>query len=625
MQLAELSWALPAGKSDDPVKPREKAGAASPPAPPLYRYPVLKRRAANLRADKPPPARGPVAAPRPAPKPSAPSEPSGPDAPSEPSAPTAPGAPEPPTMVMPIVQEEPDHHTEPKQPRPKQPASLEGPTAVLTHSVEEVDMDSIEASNPVASGAEDLSAELDDDEEEEGDGGAGAFGTAEPPRGSFSPRAYGEEDDAETRVIPSRPPPPLGPLYVGPHVPPASERPPPLHELAAAPGAAPRFDEEDEEIPRIPPPPRPPPADLAAYAGMSRERAAAQGSQRSLYLTAAGTVALALAVGFLLFRGSREEGSGTATRRESAVGAPSSSAGEAPSALPRVAAAPATEPRSAKSTGAPTGPRCTIVTSATRIADWAEPAITPSFAAIPGSERIAVGFGQSDTYAIGITIDSRTLDRDQVFREFRKQKLVSVVPTTYQDKLHFDVVRVGDALDNARAVDASPPFWLGTTPRGIERAVGKGAPEPVWSFAVADEVTVPRVATLAGVGHAVTFRRGGQAGRIVAGWLEPSGRKRTELTDVSSAGHLVGHADDRGERGRRPDRLRVAGRAGLGLERPAREREAAICPRSRRASSRPREARGARQSRRPRRRCRAIAGSCSGRRARRGRASYGPP
>src|SRR5689334_16941924 len=113
MQASELAWALPPGKADEAVKPREKDTAAQPPAPPLYRYPVLKRRAANLRTEKPPPA------PRPSPK-----------------APLV----EPATTVM----EDSDNKTEPKQDKP---GTIDGPTLVV-RPVEEVDMSSIEASNP---------------------------------------------------------------------------------------------------------------------------------------------------------------------------------------------------------------------------------------------------------------------------------------------------------------------------------------------------------------------------------------------------------------------------------------------------------------------------------------------
>ena len=57
MQVVELAWSLPPGKADDPATPKEKKSADSPPAPPLYRYPVIKRRAQNLKSDKPPPER----------------------------------------------------------------------------------------------------------------------------------------------------------------------------------------------------------------------------------------------------------------------------------------------------------------------------------------------------------------------------------------------------------------------------------------------------------------------------------------------------------------------------------------------------------------------------------------
>jgi hypothetical protein len=503
MQVAELSWALPAGKSDEAVKPREKENVVQAPAPPLYLYPVLKRRAANLRTDNPPHARGPAAVPRPGPKMTL----------------LGIGA-EPPTEVMP----EQEKTTEPEQSRPSAPASLEGPTHVVSRPFEEVDMDSIEASNPNAA-PEDLTAELDDDDDND---------PLPEGHGPLGRRAYGEEDDADTRVIPSRPPPPLGPLYVGPHAPPTSERPPPserdnVHAQSVG------YDEEGEDFPHIPAPPRQP-MDLAAYAGMSHERGAPPPKkQTNLYLAGGVAAALAAAIGVLLWRGGNAKDGAAATPSESAV----TTSSIVPSSRPSLPLAAASAPK-AKEAEPPGGPACAVVTAATRIADWAEPAITPSFAAIPGSERIAVGFGQSETYAVGITIDSRTLDRDQVFREFRKQKLVSVVPTTDHDKLQFQVVRTGGALDNARAVDANPPFFLGMTASGVERAVGKGDPERVWSFPVSDDVTVPRVATLPRVGHAVTFRRGGQAGRIVAGWLEPSGRKHTELVDVQADGNLVG-------------------------------------------------------------------------------------
>jgi hypothetical protein len=203
-----------------------------------------------------------------------------------------------------------------------------------------------------------------------------------------------------------------------------------------------------------------------------------------------------------------------------------SSARAAASAPSRPASAPAA-PAEAPLRGAP----CTIVTPAMRLADWAEPLVPPLFAPIPGSARIAVGYAQSDTYAVGLTIDPRTLDRDQVFREFRREKLVSVVPTTGSGKLHFEIVRQGYPLANARAVDAPSPFVLGATPYAIARRQ-KDEPVQLWALADADQSTVARVAALPNRGYAVAIRRTGKNGAISTGYLDEEGNKKTELGEV---------------------------------------------------------------------------------------------
>ena len=363
----------------------------------------------------------------------------------------------------------------------------------------------------------------DDDHEfvapEESDPNA-AMEAFDAPTQTFS-SPYSEEDDAQTRVIPSRPPPP-GPQYVGPHSPPASERPPRNYE-----------EVDDEDMPRIPPPPAPP-ADLSLYTKGPREGQADPSPPIRKYAIGGAVALAALSVLILATRGAREP--------ESA--APQASA-EAPSATIAAATAPSAEVAHNVAPASPHparfGKPCTITAPATRVADWEDPAIAPAFAPIPGSERVVVGFGQSDTYAIGITIDPRSLDRDQVFREFRREKLVSVVPTAAQGQLHFQVVRDGFPLSNARVVDGTTPFMLGATPTGVERIVGKGTPSPVWSFADADQGTVPRIATVPGLGHAVTFRRGGKTGSIASGWLNPSGDRQTGLVDIAHAdGDFVG-------------------------------------------------------------------------------------
>jgi hypothetical protein len=466
MQIEELSWALPPGKSDEPVTPREQLGANSPPAPPLYRYPVLKRRAANLKSDKPP---------TPIPRSNA--------------------------LLPSLPPDDDDSESE------SDPYAVH-PTRADLAPVEDVEFASIEASNPRAASNPDTappSAPFDPDEPPPSLAAASRF--------AFAGRTYDAEDEAETRVLPSKPPPAVA--YVGPHSPPPQYTP----------------IEDGEEVPEIPRPPRSP-VDLGAYSGAAARRPRkppASKSQRR-YLIGAGA-SFALLVLVWLVR--REEPEPRSVVTEASASAAVAVAPPTVAPVAPVASAQAPEPVAKAA--------CTPVTSALRVAEWADPGVVPAFSDIPGSNRLAVGFAQSDSYAVGITIDPRSFDRDQVFREFRKEKLASVVPTIDGGKLHFQVCREGTVLSNARAVDAEPPFFLGTHELGIARARGKGDPERVWPIADAVEVTVPRVATIPGVGHAVAFRRGAKkSSHVAVGWLTPDGKNLSALGDIRATGDMTG-------------------------------------------------------------------------------------
>jgi hypothetical protein len=280
---------------------------------------------------------------------------------------------------------------------------------------------------------------------------------------------------------------------------------------------------------------------LGAYSGSTEMRTLASSRSKTPYALAAAAIVVLLAILWFV----RREGAAPVVT----AGSPPASAPPAPPSAPggrtpqgteapRTGAAKDRAASGGDAKGAPSA--CQPVAQATKIADWADPSVVPAFADIPGSSRVAVGFAQSDTYAIGITIDPRSFDRDQVFREFRKEKLSSVVPTIDDGKLHFQVCRDGAVLGSARAVGGSPTFFLGSTDTGIARARGKGAPEPIWKLDDAKSITVPRVATIEGIGHAAVFRRGGKTGQVTMGWLTENGKKRSELKEVPTGGEMTG-------------------------------------------------------------------------------------
>jgi hypothetical protein len=187
---------------------------------------------------------------------------------------------------------------------------------------------------------------------------------------------------------------------------------------------------------------------------------------------------------------------------------------------------------------ASTGP-CAMAQRAQKLAPLIFLGVPPYVAAVPGSSRAAIGFAATRTLAEGITLDLKNLNAAIVFRQAGAVPLIGVVPMASQRALRFAADREGGSFGNPRTVDASPPFILGLTREGISIS-SRGEPRVVWPGEGDEPITEIRAATVPGVGHILTFRRGGQAGRVVAGWLGPTGEKTSALETVESPGRFVG-------------------------------------------------------------------------------------
>jgi hypothetical protein len=127
-----------------------------------------------------------------------------------------------------------------------------------------------------------------------------------------------------------------------------------------------------------------------------------------------------------------------------------------------------------------------------------------------------------------------------LFNRTSRDPLVGVVPLTGSGDVTYalDVEREGVRFP--RTVDAKPPFTIGLSGADLVRVVGDNPPDVIWPAVTDERITDVRVATRPGVGHAITFRSGGQAGSVVFGWLTPDGKKKSELTHVSADGGLSG-------------------------------------------------------------------------------------
>ena len=181
---------------------------------------------------------------------------------------------------------------------------------------------------------------------------------------------------------------------------------------------------------------------------------------------------------------------------------------------------------------------CTIAKAAQKLSAKANIRVQPHVTISEGSSRAAVGFAETRTSAIGMTIDPVTLDVDQPFRQRGGRKIIGVVPSTAGGKLSFVVDRDSGALNPTRSVDVDPLFAVGRNAQGLARVVSAEAPEILWEIPKTSKITVPSVATVPGFGHVVAVRVGGQSGKVHVGWLGMDGVRSSDLVPLDVSGFV---------------------------------------------------------------------------------------
>jgi len=186
-------------------------------------------------------------------------------------------------------------------------------------------------------------------------------------------------------------------------------------------------------------------------------------------------------------------------------------------------------------------PQCALEKTAVRLADSAFFAVPIVLADAPGNDDVAVGFAAKSDRAVGLRIDPLSLTATQVFDEtVTSTTLLGIVPLARTGTLTFAIDHADAPVGSERTVDAAKPFAVGAGTDGFSRAIGQDT-ELIWpSKAKHPEITTPRVATVPAVGSVVVFRHGGQEGKILVGWLNEDGTRRTELVPSDTTASLVG-------------------------------------------------------------------------------------
>jgi hypothetical protein len=204
-----------------------------------------------------------------------------------------------------------------------------------------------------------------------------------------------------------------------------------------------------------------------------------------------------------------------------------------PEAMPRASSA------AAPSAATPVIPGCKLLLPAARVAANIERAVPPYASKIANEGALALGIAASKTKGVGLRVDPNTLDVLTSFEEDGKDAVRGVVPLTRSGAIAFFVDRDDRVLHSAHTVDEIPPFTLGVSDAGFSRVVA-GSTSVVWPLTADSKITEPRSALLADYGYGVTFRRGGQSGAVLVGFVGNDGGKKSELAEIPEAPKFLG-------------------------------------------------------------------------------------
>lgn len=175
-----------------------------------------------------------------------------------------------------------------------------------------------------------------------------------------------------------------------------------------------------------------------------------------------------------------------------------------------------------------------------QLAEWAEPSIRPTLTNLP-TGNVAVGYAQTKGYGIGINVSLKTLDREFVFHDAKKQAMFSVVPSFEKDQLAFAVTRAPSDIIFATAMVGSIRRVIGQGQGGVAMREGTGAIKRIWQLPEKGRpISVPVTAPLANGSSAVTLRAGGETGSVHVGIIDAQGKPSTELLRLESGAQAFG-------------------------------------------------------------------------------------
>jgi hypothetical protein len=205
-----------------------------------------------------------------------------------------------------------------------------------------------------------------------------------------------------------------------------------------------------------------------------------------------------------------------------------------PSAAPR---APAVIP--------PQG--CHLFRPAQRLASNLEASVPVLLARVPGGKSVAVGFAQGATQTGALTVDLASFQVVSRPNQPSKGRIVGVVPLMRAGELEFAVDVAGSPLQSPRTL--APELTVGFARKALARLLDGKKTRELWPLDAEGGITTPQAALVHNRGYALTFRSGGQSGKIRVAWLGPDGEPSSDLGAIQQPGLVgtptVGENDER--------------------------------------------------------------------------------
>jgi hypothetical protein len=177
-------------------------------------------------------------------------------------------------------------------------------------------------------------------------------------------------------------------------------------------------------------------------------------------------------------------------------------------------------------------PNCRVGQPGTLLAEWLYPKIEPTVTNVPGSNKLAVGYAQTSRFAVGVTLDPESLRIEKLFSEFQNSPLLSVTPMTQVGNLNFRTTRAAATLQSSTALNVGKPFAFGWTRDGFAiRRDSAAQDEILWKSAFTT-ANVPAVARFDATSFLFALRAGGDRGSLLLGKLLENGSAGSELLPV---------------------------------------------------------------------------------------------